>query len=139
MIKKLETLDKAYTRYYMYFQDGDIDFENHMNNEKKSEDVFGFKDIDDYFDNEVVRNEAEHLKTLFRTAYGSDFTYDANGNSYYDLCHNFVDDEDPDSVINPTECWEFSNNNFSIPNMSNYTKGIGSKNNLLKLNDNIFF
>ena len=30
MIKKLETLDKAYTRYYMYFQDGDIDFENHI-------------------------------------------------------------------------------------------------------------
>lgn len=109
---------------YLYFNnDGTYVYlgKFNMNNEKKSEDVFGFKDIDDYFDNEVVRNEAEHLKTLFRTAYGSDFTYDANGNSYYDLCHNFVDDEDPDSVINPTECWEFSNNNFSIPNMSNYT------------------
>ena len=52
MIKKLENLDKAYTRYYMYFQDGDIDFENHITSSSiKYADDFVLYEIVLYNDN----------------------------------------------------------------------------------------
>ena len=81
-----------------------------MNNEKASEDVFGFTGAVDYYNNEVVKNESKNLATLFGDTEGNfnktHFSYSINDNEY----------EEDGEFINPNECWEFSNNTFNLTN-----------------------
>lgn len=86
-----------------------------MNNDKANEAVYGFTDngLGDqpYFDEEIVQNEYENLKSKFGITDNSfeqtHFTFkDSNGNEH----------------VNPTECWEFSTNEPSGLNVKDELK-----------------
>lgn len=86
-----------------------------FNSEKSSEDVFGFKDVNDDY-TALLAAEYEHIPQIFNsyitTTGNSVFTYEDIKN--YAITH-------PDN--NPTECWEFSTNDGEY--------GIGSFNSKL--------
>ena len=92
---------------YLFFEDPDGNQIYHgkynINNEKKSEDVFGFSDITDYQNNPIVQAEGDNLKQLFNDV--------ANG--YLDSTHETFKVNDK-KYLNPVECWEFSNNTFTV-------------------------
>lgn len=80
-----------------------------LNNEKASEDIFGFQGAVDYYNNPTVQAEAAHLKELFND------TQDAFALTHmkYSIKSNKYDSDGTD-YINPNECWEFSNNTFTL-------------------------
>lgn len=101
---------------YLFFKkpDGTIVYHGkyNFNNEKSSKDVFGFEKINDYFNNPIVKSESTLLKRLFNDTMGY---YDATHFAYtIDDNGEFDDEGDNLPYINPTECWEFSNNTFDV-------------------------
>lgn len=109
---------------YLFFEDeqGTQKFHGkyNFNNEKSSKDVFGFEKIHDYFDNEIVKNESTLLKKLFNDEENGyyDFTHE-----HYSIDDNGEYDGDGDTYVNPTECWEFSNNTFTCSPLEQNTIG----------------
>lgn len=103
---------------YLFFKNGnDITYmgKYNLNNEKATAQTFGFEDIDDYFANPIVRNESNVLKNIF----GADAV------AYYDLLHESYEYNDQE-YINPTECWEFSNNKFTTPHYDGLDNNLGA-------------
>lgn len=87
-----------------------------FNDEKSSKNVFGFEDVDSYFADSTVKSEASNLKNLFgqaATVATSGFTTDDV--LKYDDAHYTVEVNN-ETIINPTECWEFSANTTVITN-----------------------
>ena len=123
---------------YLFFEDLDgnqyYGGKYNLNNEKSSEDVFGFTGSSAYFaknngsevfdqnnsnypmsENKMfsgIENEAEHLKQLFGLTQSQSEDYDAT--------HDPIKSGDNVLYVNPTECWEFSTNNPT--ELSNYDK-----------------
>lgn len=86
-----------------------------FNSEKSSEDVFGFKDVDDDYTT-LLATEYSHIPEIFNsfvTVAGTS-VFNSTDIQNYSLTH-------PDN--NPTECWEFSTNDGEY--------GIGSFNSKL--------
>ena len=85
-----------------------------MNNDKSSEDVFGFTGITDYYNNETVKTESSTLASLFSDTNGdfenTHYKYKIKDGEY-DGCDDGTSAADGASIfVNPNECWEFSNN-----------------------------
>lgn len=85
-----------------------------FNNDKSTEDVFGFLDIPGYNDNEEFISELEQaaLKSLIFPEEFTETSYDDEGETIV------VTKEEIIEMIgkNPTECWEFSNNSTRMGN-----------------------
>lgn len=95
---------------YLFFEglNGEIVYHGkyNFNNEKASEDVFGFapySDTQGYFANRDVQNAAVDLQSAF-TASGKAFNLEHYKNTHFTYTSNEVE------YVNPIECWEFSTN-----------------------------
>ena len=103
---------------YLFFKDASGNIYYHgkynLNNEKASADVFGFTGVADYYNNSTVKTEGAVLASLFNTIQnGEDYfkhthqTYDISNGSYKEH------EDGQGTFVNPNECWEFSNNEFT--------------------------
>lgn len=85
-----------------------------FNNDKSTEDVFGFLDIPGYHDNEdyAAEMEAAALKSLIFPEGFEQCSYDDDGKEVIVTKQDLID------MIgsNPTECWEFKNNTTRMGN-----------------------
>ena len=99
-----------------------------MNNEKSSEDVFGFQGCADYYNNDIVKSEISTLERLF----GGDSQghlrlqhqkYTIKDGKYTDDLTGVSDDN---IFYNPNECWEFSNNKFNLKDSVEQYTNIGA-------------
>ena len=85
-----------------------------FNNDKSTEDVFGFLDIPGYHDNEdyAAEMEAAALKSLIFPEGFEQCSYDDDGEEVIVTKQDLID------MIgsNPTECWEFKNNTTRMGN-----------------------
>lgn len=95
---------------YLFFEStkGEIVYHGkyNFNNEKASEDVFGFTPYSKthgYFSHSDVKGAAEELESAF-TEHGASFNFEN-----YKKTHFTYELEDGE-YINPIECWEFSTN-----------------------------
>jgi hypothetical protein len=95
---------------YLFFEglNGEIVYHGkyNFNNEKASEDVFGFSPYSDtqgYFAHDDVRNAAIELQEAF-TKSGKAFNLEHYKNTHFTYTSNDVE------YVNPIECWEFSTN-----------------------------
>ena len=94
---------------YLFFEDHDGNIIYHgkynFNNEKATETIFGFSPLKDdpgYFDNNIVKNELNHLKEVFNLT---------TSNKDLEKTHATYKDSNKIPHGNPIECWEFSTNN----------------------------
>lgn len=117
---------------YLFFKPYDAETDDdaiyfgkyNFNNEKATAETYGFEGIHDYFSNSIVETEADRLRGYFNDTVARSF--DITHNKYSIDADGKYNDKGT-TFVNPTECWEFSNNTFQNINIIN---GDQTKNNL---------
>ncbi len=103
---------------YLFFKDvaGNVYYHGkyNLNNEKSTSDVYGFTGINDYYNMSDVKNEAGNLALLFNTIQGGEDYFKHTHQTYKIENGKYKENKKGEGTfVNPNECWEFSNNEFT--------------------------